>query len=124
MNEGLVRGTETSPVDLDQDLIGIWHLYLDILAGSLRITSAADFHSCSLLLGDINGRHGDRRSGYLVKSLMLSGEEKLGWTGPGGGERGQGDTYSSPGLWLDLPCQPDLARRDTGTEVTLHRIKG
>lgn len=57
VQERLVAGTEAGPVDLDEDLVGLWLGHIDLGQGCRSRIAAADPHGRILLGGDVNACH-------------------------------------------------------------------
>jgi hypothetical protein len=57
VQERLVAGTEAGPVDLDEDLVGLWLGHVDLSQGCRGCVAAADPHGRILLGGDVNACH-------------------------------------------------------------------
>ena len=57
MQERLVAGTEAGPLDLDEDLLGLWLGHVDLSQGCRGRVAVADLHGRILLGGDVNACH-------------------------------------------------------------------
>ena len=57
VQERLVAGTEAGPIDLDEDLVGLWLGHVDLSQGRRGRVAAADPHGRILFSGDVNTYH-------------------------------------------------------------------